>query len=166
MVLRIRSPLACAPSPTSPARTDAATVNRALRTARFTAAELQRLPRTGMIGRIINLSAATASGNEDVVLDLVLNAGFAHPLVDTPYPGSNYIPDLWWRDARLLVEVDSREYHEAPLDQREDLNRQAWLEDQGRTRPQDHQAAGAPRPRAVLPASQSGRSACEGTTRG
>ena len=26
-----------------------------------------------------------------------------------PYPGSNYIPDLWWRGARLLVEVDSRE---------------------------------------------------------
>ena len=85
-----------------------------------------------MLGRIIDLSTApTASGNEDVVLDLVLNAGFAHPLVNTPYPGSNYIPDLWWRDARLIVEVDSREYHEAPLDQRDDLDRQAWLEAKG-----------------------------------
>ncbi len=57
--------------------------------------ELRQLPRTGVLGRIIALSTApTASGNEDVVLDLVLKAGFAHPLVNAPYPGSNFIPDL------------------------------------------------------------------------
>ena len=107
-------------------------VKRALRAAKLSEAELARLPTTGVLGRIVNLSTApTASGNEDVVLDLVLNAGFAHPLVNVRYPGSNYIPDLWWRDARLIVEVDSREHHEAPLDQREDLNRQAWLEAKG-----------------------------------
>ena len=55
-------------------------VKRALRQAKFTEAELQLLPRTGVIGRIVDLSAApTASGNEDVVLDLVLKAGFEHP---------------------------------------------------------------------------------------
>ena len=107
-------------------------VKRALRQARFNEAELEQLPRTGMLGRIIGLSAApTASGNEDFALDLVLAAGFEHPLVNAPYPGTNYIPDLWWRDARLLVEVDSREWHEAPLDQRDDLDRQADLEAAG-----------------------------------
>ncbi len=107
-------------------------VKRALRTAKFSEAELERLPQTGVLGRIIALSTApTASGNEDVVLDLVLKAGFAHPLVNTPYPNSNYIPDLWWPAAGLLVEVDSREWHEDPIAQRDDLDRQAWLEAQG-----------------------------------
>ena len=111
---------------------DEPTVKRALRTARFTDAELRQLPRTGVLGRIIALSTApTASGNEDVVLDLVLKAGFAHPLVNAPYPGSNFIPDLWWRAQRLIVEVDSREWHDDPIAQRDDLHRQAWLEAQG-----------------------------------
>ena len=55
----------------------------------------------------------------------------------SPIPSSTRLPrlelhpDLWWPDARLIVEVDSREHHEAPLDQRDDLNRQAWLEARG-----------------------------------
>jgi hypothetical protein len=111
---------------------DERTVKRALRQARFSEAELQQLPRTGMLGRIIGLSTApTASGNEDFALDLVLGAGFEHPLVNAPYPGTNYIPDLWWPEPRLIVEVDSREWHEAPLDQRDDLDRQADLEAAG-----------------------------------
>ena len=113
---------------------DERTVKRALRQARFTEAELNQLPTTGLVGCIIDLSAApTASGNEDFVLDLVLEAGFVHPLVNAPYPlpGQLYVPDLWWPEARLIVEVDSREWHEAPLDQRDDLERQAWLEAQG-----------------------------------
>lgn len=113
---------------------DERTVKRALRQARFTEAELALLPRTGPLGRIVGLSAApTASGNEDFVLDLVLEAGFVHPLVNAPYrlPGQTYYPDLWWPEQRLIVEVDSREHHEAPLDQRDDLERQAWLEAKG-----------------------------------
>jgi len=109
-------------------------VKRALRQARFTPHELELLPRAGVLGRIVNLSAApTASGNEDVVLDLVLKAGFTHPLVNAPYqlPGQVYFPDLWWPDVRLIVEVDSHEYHDAPLDQRDDLERQSWLEAKG-----------------------------------
>ncbi|WP_170179137.1 endonuclease domain-containing protein [Solirubrobacter pauli] len=113
---------------------DERTVKRALRQAKLTAEELAQLPTTGLLGRIVGLSAApTASGNEDFVLDLVLEAGFEHPLVNAPYPlpGRVYVPDLWWPDVRLIVEVDSREWHEAPLDQRDDLERQAWLEANG-----------------------------------
>ena len=104
-------------------------VKRALRQAKFTEAELELLPRTGVLGRIIDLSAApTASGNEDVVLDLVLKAGFEHPLVNAPYPGTNYIPDLWWKPQRLIVEVDSRAWHSDLLAQYDDRERQADLE--------------------------------------
>jgi hypothetical protein len=111
---------------------DERTVKRALRQARFSDAELRRLPRSGLLGRIIDLSAApTASGNEDFVLDLVLDAGYKHPLVNAPYPGSSFIPDLWWPEARLLVEVDSREWHEDALAQRDDRDRQAFLEARG-----------------------------------
>ena len=101
-------------------------VKRALRQAKFTEAELELLPRTGVLGRIIDLSAApTASGNEDVVLDLVLKAGFEHPLVNVPYPGTTYIPDLWWQPQRLIVEVDSRAWHSDLLAQYDDRERQA-----------------------------------------
>ncbi|MDA0183736.1 endonuclease domain-containing protein [Solirubrobacter phytolaccae] len=113
---------------------DERTVKRALRQAKFTEDELQQLPRTGLIGGIVDLSAAhTASGNEDFVLDLVLKAGFVHPRVNAPYqlPGQTYYPDLWWPDVRLIVEVDSREFHDGPIDQRDDLDRQAWLEAEG-----------------------------------
>jgi hypothetical protein len=107
-------------------------VKRALRQARFTEAELELLPRCGLLGRIVDLSTApTASGNEDVVLDLVLKAGFEHPLVNALYPGSRYFPDLWWPKQRLIVEVDSLEWHSDPIAQRDDLDRQAWLEARG-----------------------------------
>ncbi len=113
---------------------DERTVKRALRQARFSDVELRQLPRTGVLGRIINLSAApTRSDNENFVLDLVLDAGFEHPLVNAPYflPGQTYYPDLWWPDVNLIVEVDSREWHDDPLAQRDDLDRQAWLESVG-----------------------------------
>jgi len=52
---------------------DEATVTRALRQAKFSERELALLPRTGMLGRILNLSAApTRSHPEDFVLNLVL----------------------------------------------------------------------------------------------
>jgi predicted nuclease of predicted toxin-antitoxin system len=104
-------------------------VKRALRQARLGEDELARLPRTGVLGRILGLSAApTRSEPEDFVLDLVLRAGFEHPLVNAPYPNSTYIPDLWWPRERLIVEVDSREWHSDPLAQVADLDRQADLE--------------------------------------
>jgi Protein of unknown function (DUF559) len=116
---------------------DERTTKRALRQARFSAAELELLP-----ARITGLGTApTASGNEDFVFDLIVAAGFVEPLVNARYPGSNYFPDLWWPDQGLIVEVDSKEFHDAPLDQRDDLDRQAWLEARGErvlrtTRPQ------------------------------
>jgi len=113
---------------------DEATVTRALRAAKFSEAELALLPPTGMIGRILNLSAApTASHAEDVVLDLVLKAGLEHPEVNRPQrvPGRLTVPDLRSPAQQLIVEVDSREWHSDPLAQRHDADRQARLEAQG-----------------------------------
>ena len=112
-------------------REDEATVKRALRQAKFTDAELAALPRRGKLGRILATSAApTVSPLEDIVLDLILEAGLAHPEVNAPYVLSDRVvyPDLRWPEQRLIVEVDSREWHSDPLAQREDARRQADLE--------------------------------------
>ncbi len=65
------------------------------------------------------------------MLDIILKAGFEHPLVNAPYPGTRYIPDLWWRREGLIVEVDSRAFHTDVLAQHEDRERQADLEADG-----------------------------------
>src|SRR4051794_26794281 len=113
---------------------DEKTVKRALRQARFSERELELLPRTGILGAILDLSAApTASHPEDHVLDLVLNAGFEHPEVNRQQTtqGRRTIPDLRWPRQRLIVEVDSAEWHSDPLAQRDDAERQARLEAEG-----------------------------------
>lgn len=113
---------------------DEATVTRALRAAKFSERELAQLPTGGMIGRILNLSAApTASHLEDVVLNLILKAGLEHPEINRVQrvPGRVTIPDLRWPKQQLIVEVDSREWHSDPLAQRDDADRQARLEAAG-----------------------------------
>jgi hypothetical protein len=107
------------------------TVTRALRQARFSDAELRQLPRTGLLGRIVNLP--TASPLEDEVLNLILKGGLKPPLVNAPYrlPGRTVYPDVYWPEQRLVVEVDSTEWHADPLAQRDDAERQARLEAAG-----------------------------------
>src|SRR3954470_24175873 len=110
---------------------DERTVKRALRQARFGDAELAQLPTTGLLGQIVD--APTRSEPEDIVLDLILKAGFQRPLVNPPYrlPGRTVYPDLYWPEQRLIIEVDSKEWHSDPLAQRDDAERQALLEAQG-----------------------------------
>ena len=108
---------------------DEKTVKRALRQAKFSAAELDELPRG-----IIDLGAvATRSPLEDQVRDLVVDAGLEPPLVNAPYrlPNRTVYPDLWWPSIRVVVEVDSKEWHDDPLARYEDAERQAELEAAG-----------------------------------
>jgi hypothetical protein len=140
-------------------REDERSVTRALRQARFSEAELAQLPRSGLLARIVALP--TRSPLEDEVLELVLKGGLEAPLVNAPYQlvGRTVYPDLYWPEQRLIVEVDSAEWHSDPLSQRADLERQAQLEAAGervlrvtkaqaRRRPADTlarlRAAGAP----------------------
>jgi len=76
--------------------------------------------------------APTYSGHEDVVLDLLLDAGLEHPDVNQPrvVGETTYYPDLRWPAQRVILEVDSP-YHEGHLEQQLDLARQADLEAAG-----------------------------------
>ena len=108
--------------------------------------------------------APTASKHEDVVLDLILRAGFEHPAVNEPLHVTSrpYTPDIRWPAQRLILEIDSSPWHDGPLSQQLDADRQAELEaagervlrttrDQASAAPQQLVArlvaAGAPRPR-------------------
>jgi very-short-patch-repair endonuclease len=56
----------------------------------------------------------TASEAEERLLALVRRAGLPRPEVNVPiaFPdGAVFRPDFLWRDARLIVEVDGRDYH-------------------------------------------------------
>jgi predicted transcriptional regulator of viral defense system len=88
---------------------------------------------TGRLAAVIATGPApTVSGDEDLVLDLVLDAGFEHPAVNTrlPVAGTPYVPDLRWPAQRLILEVDSR-WHDGHVAQQLDADRQADLEAAG-----------------------------------
>ncbi len=78
-------------------------------------------------------SAPTRSVLEDVVLDLVLGAGFTHPDVNRPLVvgGRRVIPDFRWPDRRLVIEADGAAWHEGGLARDADAERQALLEEAG-----------------------------------
>jgi hypothetical protein len=105
---------------------DQATVKRALRQAKFSARELEQLPR-----HIVDLGAVpTRSPLEDEAHDLIVKLGLQAPEVNPPYrlPTRTVYPDLRWPALRLIVEVDSREWHDDPLARLDDAQRQAELE--------------------------------------
>jgi hypothetical protein len=104
-------------------------VKRALRAAKFSAAELERLP-----PRVLALGAVpTRSPLEDSAYDVVVKLGLEVPLSNPPYrlPGRTVYPDLYWPHLRLVVEVDSVEWHDDPLSRHDDARRQAALEAAG-----------------------------------
>jgi len=96
---------------------------------------LRRLaPRRGCaaLRRIIATGPApTRTVLEDVVLDLILAGGLAHPDVNVPLAGTPYIPDFRWPEQRLMVEADSRAWHDNALAREDDAERQAFLEARG-----------------------------------
>src|SRR4051794_12324644 len=137
---------------TSPARTLvdlAAVVNEAmLRTAVRRALGMRRVsirqlvaarrrlgPRRGSarFDRVLRTAAPTRSELEDVVLDLIGDAGFARPEVNRPLllAGRRVIPDFRWPEQRLVVEADGAAWHDNPVARAEDAERQALLEARG-----------------------------------
>lgn len=77
--------------------------------------------------------APTASGDEDVVLDLILAAGFEHPVVNgaRALGATTYFPDLRWPAQRLVLEIDGSPWHDGPISRELDATRQAELEAAG-----------------------------------
>jgi hypothetical protein len=96
----------------------------------------QRLgPRRGSAGlrRVLASAAPTRSELEDVVLDLILDAGLARPEVNGPLllGGRRVIPDFRWPDQHVVVEADGAAWHDNPVAREEDAERQALLEAAG-----------------------------------
>jgi very-short-patch-repair endonuclease len=94
-------------------------------------------PAAHRIAAIIATGAApTYSGDEDAVLDLVLEAGFAHPqvnrrlIVGAATRRTPYFPDLRWPAQHLILEIDSA-WHDGRVAQELDAARQAELEAAG-----------------------------------
>jgi hypothetical protein len=128
----------------------AATLDRkALRRAARQAQSLQRVsirqlvamlnrlaPRRGSraLAEIIATGPApTRSELEDVVLDLLLRGGLAHPDVNVPLivEGRRVVPDFRWPARRLVVEADGGAWHDSKLAREDDAVRQARLEAHG-----------------------------------
>jgi len=137
---------------TSPVRTlidlaavlDDRTLRRAVRQALahnlLTLGDLKRArlrlgPRRGArnLARVLATAAPTRSELEDVVLDLILAGGLEPPDVNVPrsIEGRKVIPDFRWPSAGLVLEADSRQWHDDPLARADDSERQALLERDG-----------------------------------
>jgi hypothetical protein len=101
------------------------------------AATMARLgPRRGVrnLRRIVATGPApTRSVLEDVVLDLILGGGLAHPDVNVPLKldGRVVTPDFRWPEQRLIVEADGAIWHEGEVAKADDAERQALLEARG-----------------------------------
>jgi Protein of unknown function (DUF559)/Transcriptional regulator, AbiEi antitoxin len=85
----------------------------------------------GLIAPANEPRAPTRSFLEDLVLDLIAEAGLAHPDVNVPLriDDATVIPDFRWPEQRLIVEADGAAYHENTKS--EDAQRQALLEQRG-----------------------------------
>ena len=91
-------------------------------------------PGSAKLARIIATGPApTRSELEDVVLDLILRGGLVHPDVNVPYyvDGRRIVPDYRWPAQRLVLEADSKTWHDNPLAREDDVERQAVLEAHG-----------------------------------
>jgi len=90
-------------------------------------------PRRGSrrLARVIATGPApTRSVLEDVVLNMLLAAGFEHPDVNKPLvvDGRRVVPDFRWPAQRLVVEADGAAWHDTPVARAMDAERQALLE--------------------------------------
>src|SRR4051794_6563452 len=115
------------------ARGDDETLKRVLRAARFSAAELARLP-----SAILALGAVpTRTPVEDSACDVVGRGGLRAPReVKAAFrlASGTISPDLRRPEPRLIVDVDSAEWHDDPLAQLADRERQAELRGARRAR--------------------------------
>lgn len=81
--------------------------------------------------RLLTTAEPTKSENENLVLDLIREAGLPRPLVNPPLRGTRYVPDFLWPDERLILEADSRRFHGNIIARADDATRQLVLETMG-----------------------------------
>jgi hypothetical protein len=92
-------------------------------------------PRRGSatLDRVLTMAAPTRTELEDVVLDLIVDGGFARPDVNKPLllAGRRVIPDFRWPDQHVVVEADGGAWHDNAIARQDDAERQALLEAHG-----------------------------------
>jgi hypothetical protein len=92
-------------------------------------------PRRGSatLDRVLTMAAPTRTELEDVVLDLIVDGGFARPDVNEPLllAGRRVIPDFRWPDQHVVVEADGGAWHDNAIARQDDAERQALLEAHG-----------------------------------
>lgn len=92
-------------------------------------------PRRGAakLDRVLATAAPTRSELEDVVYDLIVESGLVRPDVNRPLllAGRRVVPDFRWSQQRLVVEADSRTWHDNAVARHDDAERQALLEAHG-----------------------------------
>jgi very-short-patch-repair endonuclease len=88
---------------------------------------------TALLAVIADGPTPTRSVAEDLLLDLLEDAGLPRPQVNPllTLDGTRLMPDFLWRRHRLVVEVDGAQYHGSAQARREDARRQALLEAHG-----------------------------------
>jgi very-short-patch-repair endonuclease len=105
-------------------------VRQAMALKRVTVAELRQAKSRQLRTILADGYVPTRSELEDAVLDLITKGGFATPDVNKPI-GLGFTPDFRWPAQRLVIEADSREWHDDPIAQQDDAARQAILEAAG-----------------------------------
>jgi very-short-patch-repair endonuclease len=108
-------------------------VNEALNQRLITVTDLMTTHHRGArrLRAILADAAPTRSENEDLVLAVLQRAGLPRPEVNVPYLG--YVPDFRWPEQRVILEADSRRFHDHLLARADDQARQAVLEAAGET---------------------------------
>ncbi len=94
---------------------------------------LGRRRASAKLDRVLQAAAPTRTELENVVLDLIIDGGLARPDVNTPFhiAGRRVVPDFRWPEQRIIVEADSRTWHDDPISRQDDAERQALLEAHG-----------------------------------
>ncbi len=88
---------------------------------------------TPLLAVIADGPTLTRSVAEDLLLDLLDEAGLPRPEVNPPLQlgGTTLMPDFLWRGHKLVVEVDGAQFHAGRLARENDARKQAILEAHG-----------------------------------
>ena len=106
-------------------------VNEALNRGQIKVSELvtRRHRGAAKLRKILATAAPTRNEYEDIVLAVLHQGGLPAP--DVNVRRGRYIPDFRWPEYRVILEADSRKYHDHLLARADDAARQAALEAQG-----------------------------------
>jgi very-short-patch-repair endonuclease len=108
-------------------------VNEALNQGRIKPAELVTSHHRGAkrLRAVLATAAPTRNEYEDIVLAVLLQAGL--PMPEVNQSRLRFFPDFRWPAQRVILEADSKRFHDQMLARADDFRRQRVLEAHGET---------------------------------